>query len=60
MKRDSATVVPMTQLAEFKYIMGFAKWRSELTIPNFLKGKRILLEGSCEMKNNTGEIAGIK
>ena len=25
MKQDGATVMPMTQLAEFKYIMGFSE-----------------------------------
>ena len=60
MKRDSATVMPMTQLAEFKYIMGFSEMVVRTNNSEFSQRKGDIARRKLRNKNNTGEIVGIK
>ena len=59
MKRDSATVMPMTQLAEFRYIMGFSEITVRTNNSEFSQRKGDIAQRKLRNENNTGEIVGI-
>jgi hypothetical protein len=60
MKREDATVMPMTQLAEFKYIMGFSEMAVRTNNSEFSLRQGDIARRKLRNKNNTGEIVGIK
>jgi hypothetical protein len=50
MERDGATVMPMKQLTEFRYIMGFTGMAVRTNNSEFSERKGILPERSCEIR----------
>jgi hypothetical protein len=59
-KGDGATVMPMTQLAEFKYITDFTGMAVRTDNSEFSERKGDIARRKLRKKNNTGEIDIIK